>query len=201
MKSRVFKVQRQKMSGHFPLQGYTPGQLKAIFTQPGFADPSQYGREHWAALVALYSGMRASELAALSSHDVRQVEGVWVFDVPPAKYADRRLVPLHQRLIELNFPRFVESRKDAQSLFGWSDGRAVIRAFAKIYRSAVGEPDAGDSYGRFRHTLITELGHTPVTGLFTGHQLSGADRESLDVPLGERLRIMSRTLDCADFAV
>jgi integrase len=43
----------------------------------------------WLPLVALYSGMRAEEIAQLTVSDLRQIDGVWAFDVNAA--ADKKL--------------------------------------------------------------------------------------------------------------
>ncbi len=64
----------------------------------------------WLPLIALYSGMRLEEIAQLRVEDVRQIDGVWVFDVNASlgnklKTTDStRLVPIHPDLTRTGLP-------------------------------------------------------------------------------------------------
>ena len=68
---------------------FTPEQLAAIFSGE-YYDGHKSRREgaswrdlenFWIPLIALLSGMRLGEIAQLSRSDIRQVQGIWVFDI------------------------------------------------------------------------------------------------------------------------
>jgi integrase len=106
---------------------YTDEQLKAVFRSPLFVGcdktrPHIAGSHqvrdwrYWLPLCALYSGARAGEIAQLLCADVRQEEGVWVFDLNEVAddetskslktRSSRRLVPLHPVLLALGFDQY-----------------------------------------------------------------------------------------------
>ncbi|HVL79751.1 MAG TPA: site-specific integrase [Sphingomicrobium sp.] len=101
---------------------YKPAQLQTVFGSPLFtgcvADkPHLAGAtrvrdwRYWLPLCALYSGARAGEIAQLLCADVRQEQGVWVFDFNEEgstgkslkTRSSRRIVPVHPALFRLGF--------------------------------------------------------------------------------------------------
>lgn len=99
---------------------YSQAQLKVLFNSPLFNrcdknKPHLPGVDevrdwrYWLPLCALYSGARAGEIAQLLCADVRQEQGVWVFDFNEEGHdakslknaASRRLVPVHPALVWL----------------------------------------------------------------------------------------------------
>lgn len=108
---------------------YTDEQLKTVFSSPLFVScderkPHLRGSHrvrdwrYWLPICALYSGARTGEIAQLRCSDVRQEEGVWVFDFNENADDDtdkrlktrssRRTVPIHPVLFELGFDQYVE---------------------------------------------------------------------------------------------
>jgi integrase len=81
-------------------QPYAPEELAKLFASP----PETLGT---VMRVLLYSGLRLNEAASLRCADIRQEQGVWVFDVREGDGkrlktpAAARLVPLHGRLVDL----------------------------------------------------------------------------------------------------
>lgn len=71
-------------------------------------------------LVALLAGMRIEEICQLQKNDVKQIDGIWCFDVYQegenrVKTANsERIVPVHPQLIELGFLEYHKSVKHAQ---------------------------------------------------------------------------------------
>jgi integrase len=66
----------------------------------------------WSILIALYSGMRLNEVAGLQAQDVREEQGVWIFDV--RDNANRRLkthaaTRLHSKLIAAGLLDYVKT--------------------------------------------------------------------------------------------
>lgn len=77
--------------------------------------------EFWFPMVGLYSGARVNEVCQLNPQcDIREEEGVWVFDFTDEGEADdrvtksvknstsRRMVPIHQKLLDLGFLKYVD---------------------------------------------------------------------------------------------
>jgi len=72
--------------------------------------------ELWIPRIMAFTGCRMGEAARLERRDVRQVEGLWVFDINsdhPEKRVKTgnsvRLIPVHPRLIELGLLEFAQS--------------------------------------------------------------------------------------------
>ncbi|MBT5186703.1 MAG: site-specific integrase [Kordiimonadaceae bacterium] len=94
-----------------------------IFTLGTYKHPYQY----WAPLLALYTGSRANEIAQLRTDDIVVKEGVYCIshntdtDDKKLKTGDSRLVPIHPKLIELEFIKFVELFN--QKKYRWTDNK------------------------------------------------------------------------------
>jgi integrase len=100
--------------------------LKRIFSSIPLKDGDQYNV--WIPLIALYSGMRREEICQLQCSDIRQVEGIWVFDIndkgekTTKTEASYRLVPIHSKLLEMGFLTFCSERAkciDTGNLWGF----------------------------------------------------------------------------------
>lgn len=94
---------------------YTNQELESIFRGDWFSSRNHPSRNRfgldglWFPVVLYYCGARREEIAMLDRSDVRQVQGVWVFEIRPegdertTKTGLSRLVPLHPDLIDLGF--------------------------------------------------------------------------------------------------
>lgn len=176
-------------------QPYTMDQLTRIFSMPIYRDPTIRpkggGGEAavWLPLLALFTGARLEELAQLRLVDVQRLEGIDVLDLmtidddPVASTkrktkSSRRLVPIHQKLIELGFLTYCAAMKQ--------DGET--RLFPAV-NSASGEKSAGFSkwWGRYSRTYGEISGREFVfhsfRHLFTDKLLAVTEDERL------RLRI------------
>ncbi len=104
---------------------FTVPELKKIFSHKAFTehkwdDPEKYWK-YWLPLMGLFTGARIEELAMLEPRDIKKDEdGIHYFDINDMqedkegklKTADsRRRIPIHTKLVELGFIRFVESVK------------------------------------------------------------------------------------------
>ena len=159
-------------------------ELKAIFSQPVFQGshsikrrnspgPNIY-RDHfyWPAILSLFSGMRADEIANLKVTDIKSTEIKGerkpYFDVPGTKTENAlRELPVHPTLIELGFMDYVEAQKSEghDRLFpDWakpngkkrSEGRCIRNFNEKVAAAAI-ESDRRPTFHCFRHTLLSEL--------------------------------------------
>ena len=138
----------------------------------------------WTPLIALYTGCRLEEICQLHLEDVRQEDGVWVFDINNSHeknvktLSSIRLVPIHPKLIELGLLDYSEGlrKKGEKRLFpelrqrrdGY--GQTVSKWYQR-YKKNCGIEE-GKTFHSFRHTFITHLKHKQVDP-FMIHELDG----------------------------
>ena len=106
--------------------------LNKIFLSDAFKDKSRVNEAYyWCPLISIYSGMRLEEISQLSVDDVYFVDGIWGFDVNTNPSRDGRndkqvknknavrIVPMHNKLIELGFIEYFDSvkRKGEERVF------------------------------------------------------------------------------------
>lgn len=107
----------------------TEKELKQIFFRHTYLDQTNIENKkhayYWVPLISLFSGMRLNEVCSLSIDNVRQISGNhrekrWCFDIleepnrPQKKlknFASRRIVPIHDTLLELGLLEFIELLK------------------------------------------------------------------------------------------
>jgi hypothetical protein len=132
---------------------------------------------YWTPIIAGLHGMRREEFSQLRVRHVRQVEGIWVFDLHAADIDlktswSRRYVPLHRDLFALGFlEEMVTGRKPDEMLFagvarstandvyGDGIGKRVARMMDSVGMEVV-RKDGTESdgvYHPFRHRLRTML--------------------------------------------
>ena len=165
----------------------------------------------WIPLIAVFSGMRLEEIAALRVEDVQTDSGIAFFDITPAggkllkTAAAVRRVPVHKELVGVGFLRYVEQQRRAkvERLFpelqpGGPDKRFGFYPTKKLsrYFDAVGIPDL-DVHG-FRHAAITGLQRAevaePIIRDLVGHEGSGSEthRYSKGYPLPQLADALNR---------
>ncbi|RYG94003.1 MAG: hypothetical protein EON58_17205 [Alphaproteobacteria bacterium] len=132
---------------------------------------------YWTPIIAGLHGMRREEFSQLRVRHVREIDGIWVFDLHAADIDlktswSRRYVPLHRDLFTLGFLEgmvtgrgseemlFAEvTRSAANEVFGDSIGKRVARMMDKVGMEVV-RKDGSESdgvYHPFRHRLRTML--------------------------------------------
>lgn len=164
---------------------YTIEDLKKIFHSKEYVEGKhRHVYCHWTPLIALYTGCRLEEICQLYLEDIRQENGVWVFDInnnhekKVKTLSSIRLVPIHPHLIDRGLLEYVESLKvkGEKRLFpelrqrrdGY--GQTVSKWFQR-YKKTCGIDD-GKTFHSFRHTFITHLKHKQVDP-FMIHELDG----------------------------
>ncbi|WP_196772863.1 site-specific integrase [Pseudodesulfovibrio alkaliphilus] len=152
----------------------------------------------WACPIALFTGMRQTEIAQLHLFDIYEKDSIWVVNVndnaKDKKVKNRnarRLIPLHSFLVNtLNLPRYVKHLKEQghKRLFPEINyhrdgyGQAVSRWFnghgdgvTTGYKKNCGITDGKKVFHSFRHTVINHLKQKQVDGTllheFDGHSL------------------------------
>lgn len=150
---------------------FTDDDLRAYFRK---LDESPERPElYWLPRILAYSGMRLGEAAQLTTRDLKQEGGVWIWDVNEEAEgkrlkteASRRRVPVHPRLLELGILAFVEGRPeghliDAQWHTTDNPKRGAIDKLSKLLNRRLRE--AGITERRktgahsFRHTVASRL--------------------------------------------
>jgi integrase len=164
---------------------YTGAQLKAVFGSPLFVGcdkdkvhfaGSQLVRDwrYWLPLCALYSGARAGEIAQLLSSDIRDENGIWVFDFNEdtdgsttkslKTRSSRRLVPVHPVLVSFGFIQYVTRTRAAghKQLFPEikpgkrGDMSYMPSKFWQRYLKRIDVKEPGLCLHSFRHTFTDE---------------------------------------------
>jgi integrase len=151
----------------------------------------------WPTLVAMFTGARVNEVSQLHTSDIRKEGEVWCIDInddgeKTLKNApSKRLVPVHDQLIELGLLDFVNERRTGISprlfpSFSYSAkngyGRNVGRWFNDKFLPELGLKEAGLVFHSFRHTMVTKLSRGDVAeGMvkaIIGHEQSGVTHTS-----------------------
>lgn len=174
LKSLLSTVKKPKSKDTRKRLPFSDDQLKLLFesneyVQGKFKKPSEF----WTPLIALFTGARMGEILQLHISDIQETEGGWVFDLNEEddkqnKTHKRRIVPIHSKLIDLDFLEFVilrkQLKKDAR-LFP-EEPRTAEGKFDnyskrfRTYRNRVGitkDDDQMVDFHSFRHTIRTRL--------------------------------------------
>ncbi|WP_292598501.1 site-specific integrase [Mesorhizobium sp.] len=129
--------------------------------------------QKWGPLIGLYTGARLNEICQLEIADIEVTDGIWCFDFNDEgegkslkNSASRRVVPIHDRLLELGilghlqalksrgetrlFPEFQRTSKEGY-------GRALGRWFNERFLVQLGIKSKDLVFHSFRHTMITKL--------------------------------------------
>ncbi len=183
-------------------QLFTDSELAKIFDPKVFNEATEGSDyRYWIPLIALYSGMRQNEIAQLYLDDLKQMDGVWVFDVNDEtddkqlkNQSSKRLVPLHPKLSEMGLINYHNSllKKRETRLFpeipqgrdGY--GRYVSRWFNKKYLPALGIKTQGKCFHSFRHTTADKLKQLGIPYSYTTELLGHTDRSETHGRYGKR---------------
>ena len=180
-------------------------ELQCLFAQ---LDPSM-GAQYWLPLVGLYSGMRLEEIAQLRPADIREVQGIWVFDVNATggkrlkTASSARLVPIHPRLLGI-----LELRGGSSmwpSLARGADGywsSPFSKWFGRFKRRA-GISSRRLTFHSLRHTFINELKQRGVDELTIRELVGHANPSITTGRYGKRLepQRLAAAIQPLDFGV
>lgn len=160
---------------------YTNLDIKKLFNSKEYTQGLHKQASHfWVPLIALYTGARLNEICQLSTIDIKQdkASGRWVYDLNenlednPNKSLKKsfhaRLVPVHARLIELGFLKYVADQRKKKSKRLFPDlpyvraankyGDKLQRWFNRTYtQKSCGITTKNTSFHSLRHTVITHL--------------------------------------------
>lgn len=154
--------------------------------------PSKDGAESfkfWIPMIAMHSGMRREEICQLHAGDVREIGGIWCFDVNDAKgkslktKSSDRLIPVHSRLIDLGLlEAIMASDSDGGNLWGFKQwkgtwGKQFGNWWSIYFNRQKVTQDPLKVFHSFRHTVADILKQkgileSVVAGLL-GHEQGG----------------------------
>ncbi|WP_411063480.1 tyrosine-type recombinase/integrase [Vibrio rotiferianus] len=181
---------------------YTDIELQKIFSNLVHTRNKHKHRYYfWLPLLAYFTGARLNELCQLYKADVCQIDGIWAiqiddrFDGQKLKnLTSRRIVPIHDQLLNLGFIEFVQSvqhervfpeLKDSRDGFG----SAASKWFGR-FKTKLGF-DKGHDFHSFRHTVATQLKRHQVSHIVAGELLGHAQNNITYDRYGKGLDIAS----------
>ena len=164
---------------------FTEKEIKKIFQKHNYIEFTEVENHkysnYWSPLISVFSGMRLNEICSLYLDNIIQekVNGrkkIWCFNIleepdRPDKHlktlSSKRVVPIHDTLIDLGFIEFVELLKkrhtNRQRLFQelkYGEGsyiRNVSYFFNKKYLTLLGLKTDKKNFHSIRHTVIDHL--------------------------------------------
>ena len=164
---------------------FTEKEIKKIFQKHNYIEFTEVENHkysnYWTPLISVFSGMRLNEICSLYLDNIIQekVNGrkkIWCFNIleepdRPDKHlktlSSKRVVPIHDTLIDLGFIEFVELLKkrhtNRQRLFQelkYGEGsyiRNVSYFFNKKYLNLLGLKTDKKNFHSIRHTVIDHL--------------------------------------------
>ncbi|MFD1253971.1 site-specific tyrosine recombinase XerD [Devosia equisanguinis] len=129
--------------------------------------------QKWGPLIGIYSGARLNEICQIHLKDIRQIDGIWCFDLNDEgegkklkNMSSRRCVPIHSQLLENGFLDYVSvvRERGAERLFpdfsysakeGY--GRTLGRWFNERFLVELGIKTEALVFHSLRHTMVTRL--------------------------------------------
>ena len=148
----------------------------------------KHPERYWIPIIALYSGMRQSEIAQLYVDDVKQVDGIWCFDVNESSEdksvkskAGIRQVPIHPELIAIGLICYRESLIKRHAKRMWPEleckrdgyGQTFQRWYGRFNRESITD-DTRKCFHSFRHNFMDafkqELANDAVIKALVGHE-------------------------------
>ncbi|MGR5175956.1 site-specific integrase [Vibrio mediterranei] len=148
-----------------------------IHTQNRYKHPHYY----WLPLLGLFTGARLNELCQLYTQDIFKKEGVWVIRIDDKfegqhlkNNNSRRLVPIHNQLLELGFIEYIESVRHERIFPALKQerdgfGTAASKWFGRL-KSKLGF-GRGHDFHSFRHTVATQLKNADISVVIAGELL------------------------------
>ena len=127
---------------------------------------------------------------------------------PGENQHSKRIVPVHQHLIDLGFLDHVDKLRShgQERLFpDWEPEDKINRWFLRKYRSQVGIDDSRKVFHSFRHTLKTALArygvNRDVSDLITGHKDQSVGGISIGDASVTMVKAMAEGLNRVDFGL
>lgn len=109
--------------------------------------------------IAIYQGMRLKEITQLTKNDIIQNNDMYCIDINTNNEKTTktkksvRLIPIHDKLLEIGFLDFVQSKQDGENLFS-IDNLKFTKYYGKKYKDLINEEK---TFYSLRHSFVNEL--------------------------------------------
>lgn len=148
---------------------YSTTDIKKIVA--ALPSPTNKPERHYIPLIGMFSGMRLGEICGLHIEDIKQVDGIWCFNVDGMDdkrlktLSSKRVVPVHPYLIQDGFLMFVDTLRDKGVKRLWpnlkrrdTDGycHAIGKWFQRFNREHI-TPDPLKTFHSLRHSFANTL--------------------------------------------
>ena len=142
----------------------------------------------WAVLALMFSGARCMEICQLRHKDIRQVDGIWIFDIQNADEGHRvknapsvRLVPIHSQLIQLGFLDW-EQLQQGERVFPtlFKKGSPLVSMWFTRTLKALGLKHPEVSLHSLRHTVAVKLAKVRTDSALRHRLLGHATGKSVE---------------------
>ena len=170
--------------------------LKKLFESSKYRHGKfKHACDFWAPLIALFTGARLGEIVQIYTEDVREIDGIFVFDINDNydkqlknEGGSPRIVPIHSLLKNLGFVEFVKHQKAQGHLKLFPEeertARGLFGRYSKRFRTYRNSVDAGPrnemeyrDFHSFRHLVRTRLAEACVAEIvideIVGHRSEG----------------------------
>lgn len=182
------KIKQKNKKPYEERKAYSLEDLKKMVKALPSPEDGDRPERYFVPWIGLFSGLRLDEICSLYKEDVREIEGIWCFDVnenrPDKKLktsSSKRIVPLHPQLIELGFLEYVkgcEARLWPNLSWREADGygNGLGKWFQRMNRAEI-TSDPLKSFHSLRHTFTDSLKQSGVpeeiTAALLGHKHEG----------------------------
>ncbi|MES2316215.1 MAG: site-specific integrase [Pseudomonadota bacterium] len=187
-------TKRERVAKNEPYQPFTDDDLRAFFDPANYHAAMDSPDFYWGPLIALFTGMRISEVAAIRCVDVGEALGVYYIKIPKSKTAAGvRNVPIATALVGLGFLDYVAEARAAGAVRIFPHRLLINDTYSKrlseqmlayLKDRDIKRPNDHKSFHSFRVNVSTALANnganTAQVMQIVGHKAN----ESHDVHLG-----------------
>ena len=198
---------KQKKSPRDERDRFSEKELKEIFSKQNYLHLTKVEKDsyyrYWVPLIGVFTGMRSGEICSLYLDNIREIGGNqrkkrWCIDIleepnrPDKKLknqSSRRIVPIHDTLLELGFIDFITllkkdtERKRVFEELNYNEGtygRSISRFFNNRYLPLLGIKTDKNGFHSFRHSVIDHLKQLGVEPHFI-NELVGHSQGNIDL--------------------
>ena len=198
---------KQKRSPRDERDRFSEKEIKEIFSKQNYLHYTKVEKDsyyrYWVPLIGVFTGMRCGEICSLYLDNVRGITGNkrskrWCFDIveepkrPDKRLktrSSRRIVPIHDTLLELGFVDFIKllkkdpERKRVFEELKYSEGsyvRNISQFWNRRYLPLLGIKTDKNGFHSFRHSVIDHLKQQGVEPHFI-NELVGHSQGNIDL--------------------
>jgi integrase len=148
---------------------FSDEELKLIFENHQYKSFLNKPDYYWLPFLGLFTGARIEELASLKASQIKQENGVWIFDILNGKNSNSiRKIPIHDQILQSGFFKYVESVKEENgqlfpkikpTINGYSKNSS--RRFGQ-YLELIGMKSDRKVFHSFRSTFINRMTYSNI---------------------------------------